>query len=411
MNTKLGSTFGLIFGLVHSWVLLAGCGGGSPGGLGEDPTDPGTTSGAEEPELATESSGLVPEGESSGELESDESSGGSPSEPTEPEPEPWVWTLPSWFPEPYVPEDNPMSVSKVALGRHLFYDERLSGDQTVSCATCHRQELAFTDGLAQAEGVTGQVHPRGSMALANVAYAATLAWADPTLVDLEEHALGPMFAQEPIVEMGLKSAEQLLDRLRDEPRYTELFAAAYPGQADPVTLDNVTRALATFQRSLISANSPFDRWFYGGDEEAMSPAAKRGWELFTFRGECHYCHFGLNLSDSLYFPGMSVPGMSVPGMSLPGMSVPGMSVPGMSDRHPVFHNTALYNEDGEGAYPPGNEGLYAFTGQPEDMGKFKSPTLRNIVQTAPYMHDGSIDTLEEVIDHYAEGGACGPPAR
>ncbi|MBL8944509.1 MAG: hypothetical protein JNK45_15225, partial [Myxococcales bacterium] len=120
----------------------------------------------------------------------DTSSTGVPDDP--PPPEPWVWDLPPGFPEPYVPADNPMSAAKVELGRHLFYDTRLSADGTYACATCHRQELAFTDGLPRAEGVTGELHPRGSMSLVNIAYASSLAWANPTSIDLEEQAKGPM---------------------------------------------------------------------------------------------------------------------------------------------------------------------------------------------------------------------------
>lgn len=309
---------------------------------------------------------------------------GSTGEPVDPPtPEPWVWDLPPGFPEPWVPADNPMSAAKVELGRHLFYDTRLSMDGTFSCATCHRQELAFTDGLPRAEGVTGQVHPRGSMSLVNVAYASSLAWADPTLLDLETHAIGPMFGDSP-VELGLVDGDDALARIADEPTYDALFEAAFPEDTEPRTLDNLVKAIASFERTIISGRSPFDRWFFDGDESAVSDAAKRGWELFNFPGQCTYCHFSFNFTDSTYFA------------SLPERTIP-------------FHNTGLYNVDGQGGYPAGNEGLFAHTGVASDMGRFKSPTLRNIVLTAPYMHDGSVATLDEVLDLYGAGGRAETP--
>ena len=195
----------------------------------------------------------------------------------------FMWDLPPGFPTPVVPPDNRMTNEKVELGRHLFYDERLSGNGTQACASCHRQELAFSDGATVPNGSTGEPHPRNSMALANVAYAATLAWANPLLFALEDQALVPMFGTEP-VELGLNGREaELLERLRAVPRYQELFAAAHSGSADPFTLANVVGALASFQRTLLSGNSPYDRYTYHDDETALSDAAKRGRVLFTPR--------------------------------------------------------------------------------------------------------------------------------
>ena len=171
-----------------------------------------------------DSSGAPPDGTDG----DPDSTGAAPDrEPPSPEPDEWVWDLPPGFPVPYVPEDNPMSAAKVELGRHLFYDERLSVDGTMSCATCHRQELAFTDGRAHGVGATGEHHVRGTMSLANVAYASTLSWADPALVDLEEHALVPMFGVDPI-EMGLLDEADLIARISDDPTYLDLFEQAYP---------------------------------------------------------------------------------------------------------------------------------------------------------------------------------------
>jgi cytochrome c peroxidase len=301
----------------------------------------------------------------------------------------WDWALPLGVPAPAVPADNPMSTTKVELGRRLFHDKRLSGNETYSCATCHVQERAFTDGRAHALGSTGQVHPRGSMSLANVAYAARLTWANPLIDSLEQQALLPMLGEAP-VELGLAGKEpELLARLAAEPVYRELFPAAFPGESHPVSLVNVTRALATFERTILSFRSPYDRYAYGGDRSALSVGALRGRDLF-FSDEvaCFRCHGGFALSDAVVRDGG-----------------PAVVV--------EYHNTGLYNLDGKGAYPPDNTGVFTVSGLPADMGRFRAPTLRNIAVTAPYMHDGSVATLEGAIDHYAAGGrtiATGPDA-
>lgn len=291
----------------------------------------------------------------------------------------WVWTLPPGTPRPVVPADNPMTAEKVELGRHLFYDVRLSGNRTQSCATCHLQALGFTDGLPQGVGSTGEVHPRGSMALANVAYASTLTWANPNLVHLEDQALLPIFGEDPI-ELGMGGREdELLDRLRGDAVYQHLFPEAFPEDADPFSVVALTRALAAFQRTLISAESPYDEWLRG-DDEAVGPEVVRGEELFfSERLECFHCHGGLFFTSSVNYEGKGFPEVE-------------------------FFNTGLYNVDGQGAYPEANTGVHVFTGDAADMGRFRAPSLRNIAVTAPYMHDGSIATLEEVIDHYAAGG-------
>ncbi|WP_437567432.1 MbnH family di-heme enzyme [Sorangium sp. So ce542] len=292
----------------------------------------------------------------------------------------FAWGLPPGFPVPKVPEDNPMSSAKVELGRRLFYDRRLSGNGTYSCGSCHVQELAFTDGLATGKGSTGQFHVRGSMSLANVAYLTTLTWGNPLLDSLEEQALLPMFGETP-VELGLAGMEAaLFHRLRDEPLYQELFPAAFPGDEDPIRLGNITKAIAAFERSLLSYRSPYDRYRYDGDPSGMSEAALRGMDLFfSEKLECFHCHGGFNLSDSVQHDGTTFTEV-------------------------MFHNTGLYNIGESGAYPAGNAGVYDISGNEADMGRFRAPTLRNIALTAPYMHDGSIETLEEVLDHYAAGG-------
>ncbi|WP_169796829.1 methanobactin export MATE transporter MbnM [Chondromyces crocatus] len=302
---------------------------------------------------------------------------------------PFDWGLPPGFPRPKVPEDNPMSVVKVELGRRLFYDPRLSGTGDFSCASCHRQELAFTDGLARSVGSTGEVHPRGSMSLVNTGFLSALTWANPLLDSLEKQALVPMFGEDP-VELGLAGKEvELMERLGAEPLYQELFPAAFPGEDEPLQLKNLTRALAAFQRSILSYRSPFDRYTYGGDPTAMSTSALRGKDLFfSEQMECFHCHGGFNFSDSVMHDGSTFTEL-------------------------MFHNTGLYNIGGTGAYPEGNTGLREITGLAMDMGRFRAPTLRNIAVTAPYMHDGSVTTLDEALDHYGSGGrtiASGPHA-
>ena len=292
----------------------------------------------------------------------------------------YTWKLPAGFPRPRVPADNPMSDAKVELGRRLFYDKRLSFNQTQSCASCHQQARAFTDGRARAAGSTGQSHPRSSMTLVNVAYVPALTWANPALTQLEAQALVPMFGDNP-VELGMKGREDLLlARLGKVPEYQRLFPAAFPDAKEPFTVTSVVRALASFQRTILSGDSPYDRYYRGTDPDAISASAKRGAELFVSeKFQCFHCHGGLNFANAEDFVGKDSP-------------------------HIEYDNTGLYNVQGPTSYPAPNTGLFEFTRRRTDIGKFRVPTLRNIAVTAPYMHDGSIRTLDEVLDHYGDGG-------
>jgi len=188
----------------------------------------------------------------------------------------------------------------------------------------------------------------------------------------------PLFGEHP-VELGLSGREEeLVARLSADPRYPAMFEAAYPGE--PISVTNVVRAIATFERSLMSFDSPFDRWFYGHDEGAVSDWVRRGFDLFnTNELECFHCHGGFNFTDGVMHDGTVIAEIQ-------------------------FHNTGLYNIDGRGGYPEPNRGIYESSGRASDMGRFRAPTLRNIAVTAPYMHDGSIETLDEVLNHYAAGG-------
>jgi cytochrome c peroxidase len=293
--------------------------------------------------------------------------------------ESYVWNLPKGFPKPRVPSDNPMSAAKVELGRRLFYDTRMSVNGTASCATCHKQELAFTDGRTVPVGATGEKHSRSAMGLVNVAYNAVLTWSNPRMTELEPQALVPMFGEHP-VELGLREGDGFLPMLQSDAKYRELFERAFPEPTGRFTIANVTKAIASFERSIISARSAWDRYHYGRDDSAVSEAAKRGEVLFFSQQlSCFRCHGGFNFSGATVSEGHDV-------------------------REPEFHNTGLYNVAGAFAYPAPNLGIFEFTKNPKDVGRFKAPTLRNIALTAPYMHDGSIATLEEVLDHYAAGG-------
>ena len=190
------------------------------------------------------------------------------------------WELPSGFPTPRVPPDNPMSEAKVRLGRYLFYDQRLSVNGEQSCASCHRQELAFTDGRATAIGATGQPHSRSAMSLVNVAYSSVLTWSDPNMRSLEKQALVPMLSDHP-EELGLRGREDsVLAVFRADPIYEGLFPEAFPEVArDPVTLVNVAKAVAAFERTIISARSPWDRFHYSGDAGAIEDAVETAWQL------------------------------------------------------------------------------------------------------------------------------------
>ena len=289
------------------------------------------------------------------------------------------WQLPDDYPAPQVPYDNPMSVAKVELGRWLFYDTRLSGNNTMSCGSCHLQILAFTDGRASSIGSTGAPHPRSSMSLVNVAYASRLTWANPLLDRLEDQALTPLLGDNP-VEMGMAGRDaEIAALLKSDRNYEQLAKTAFPNDENPYSVLNAIRAIAAFVRSIVSFDSAYDR-FLAGDPAAISPAAEKGMTLFfSERLECFHCHGGFNFTDS--------------------------TTHANTDRERVgFHNNGLYNIDQSGAYPEDNTGLFDMTGAVRDMGRFKAPSLRNIALTKPYMHDGSIATLEEVLNHYSRGG-------
>jgi cytochrome c peroxidase len=259
--------------------------------------------------------------------------------------------------------DNPPTAETIALGRKLYYDTILSEDRTVSCATCHAPKFGFTDGLPVSSGIKGQKGGRSAPSVINAAYYTTQFW-DGRAASLEEQAAGPVANA---IEMG-HTLEGVEKRLNADPVYKELFAKAWGDR--PITYDMVGKSIATFERTVLSGNSPFDRYMYGGDKKAMTPAQIRGLEIFrnAKKGNCAVCHTieekWATFSDS------------------------------------KFHNIGVGVSDGM----PKDIGRFEITKVDADKGAFKTPTLRNIKQTAPYMHDGSEKDLEAVRDFYIGAG-------
>lgn len=314
--------------------------------------------------------------------QADEPDGGGPLDDVPVDPQSWSWVLPDAVePPPAIPE-NPITLAKVELGRYLFYDKRLSGNETYSCATCHEQALAFTDGEAISTGSTGGRTSRGAPTIINSAYATYMTWSNLVLRDFESHALVPLFGDTPI-EMGASYFQwEILERVAADEDYQVRFAEAFPGVApdEQISWTTIIFAISSFQRALLSFAAPYDRWL-DGDVDALSPAAERGRRLFfSDRLRCGDCHAGRLLSRA--FPTSMY------------------EKPASWDE--LFANTGLYNLDGH--YPEQNPGIAEFTGDPGDDGRHRIPSLRNVGMTAPYMHDGSISSLDGVLDHYAAGG-------
>lgn len=292
-------------------------------------------------------------------------------------PTPYSWNLPHNIPPPPVPADNPLTEESIMLGEKLFFDKGLSANNTISCSSCHDPEHAFAEPKTVSVGANGDALNRNALALVNVAYNASFTWAHNNLESIEKQLMIPLFNEHP-VEMGVTGNEKRILKRFEGSEYRALFEAAYGD--DTPNLNNIVKALASYVRSLVSFNSAFDNYAYAQDDDALTPQQLEGLNLFfSERTECFHCHGGLNFTQSSkhsFQPFTAQP----------------------------FHNTGLYNEDGKGSYPESDMGLYSVTHNKDDMGKFRAPTLRNIALTAPYMHDGSIATLDEVIEFYARGG-------
>ena len=259
----------------------------------------------------------------------------------------------------HIPGDNPMTKDKIELGRALFFDVRLSANDTVSCASCHEPAKAFTDNLPVFTGIDGQQGTRNSPTVINRAFTFDQFW-DGRAESLEEQAKGPLISP---TEMGNQSHDALIEKLEKIKGYRKWFKKVFKKE---VNIDDLAKAIAAFERTILSGHSPLDRYNMG-DDHALTESAKRGLTLFRGKARCSQCHAGSNLSDEM------------------------------------FHNIGV-GWDGNNI----DLGRYAITNVDIDAGAFKTPILREVSKTAPYMHNGRFDTLEEVIDFYDKGGAPNP---
>lgn len=259
---------------------------------------------------------------------------------------------------PEAPADNPLTREKALLGRRLFFDPILSRDGSVSCASCHLPEHGLASPDPVAVGVGGMKGRRNSPSLYNVAWGKSFFW-DGRAKSLEEQALAPIVSPQ---ELG-SDLPTVVGRLQRHAEYPQLFAVAFAEEADPVSEVNLARALASFQRTLVRAGSEVDR-FHAAEYAALSPEARQGLWIFESRGFCWQCHSGPNFSDE------------------------------------GFHNTGVgFGKEGR------DLGRFEVTGDPLHRHQFKTPSLRGVALTAPYMHDGSLKSLEEVVEFYSQGGA------
>jgi cytochrome c peroxidase len=257
-----------------------------------------------------------------------------------------------------VPRDNPLSAEKVDLGKQLFFDGRLSQDNTVSCASCHDPKKGWSNGARFATGIGGQVGGRSAPTIINVAYSYYQFW-DGRALHVEGQALGPI--QNPI-EMDM-TLEEVVQKLNKIEGYRDQFRKAF---GTDVTADGIAKAIGSFERTVLSGNAPYDR-FKAGDAAALSDAAERGRRIFFHKGHCSACHAGPNFSDG------------------------------------GFHNLGVAIDR-----PNPDLGRFSETKVDGDRGSFKTPTLREVARTAPYMHDGSLATLQEVVEFYDKGGVANP---
>lgn len=257
-----------------------------------------------------------------------------------------------------VPDDNPMSPEKIELGKQLFFDKRLSGDQSVSCSTCHDPDKGWADDRRFSQGVRGALTSRNVPSIVNVGLHRTFFW-DGRAASLEEQALFPL---ENPAEMDIR-LEQLEERLRGITGYRHQFEAIF---SDGITAENIARALASFQRTILAGETPYDQ-FRGGHADALDGEIGQGSGIFFGKAHCGNCHIAKIYTDH------------------------------------QFHNIGTGLDTGTQ-----DRGLATFTGRTEDVGKFRTPLLRDLARTAPYFHDGSKATLEEVVDFYNEGGGKNP---
>jgi cytochrome c peroxidase len=293
-----------------------------------------------------------------------------------------------------IPEDNPQTPEKVALGDRLFHDTRFSTTGQVSCSTCHDAEKAFTDSpLKTSEGIEGLTGTRNAPTVVNAAYFETQFW-DGRSPSLEDQALHPFINP---VEMGLEDHQPILDVVRSDPEYLEVFEVVFGVTGDEVTMDHVTKAIAAFERTQIAGDSPFDRWYFGGEKDALTEQQRRGLDLFINQGRCVSCHV-IEQTQALFtdnrFHNIGV-----------GINDIQDDVPGLAGEF-LEADMTLSEVDVEVLSDARTSelGRFAISHGFDDLGSFKTPTLRNVAVTAPYMHDGSVATLRDAVVHYNNGG-------
>jgi cytochrome c peroxidase len=293
-----------------------------------------------------------------------------------------------------IPEDNPQSAAKIALGDKLFHEVRFSSTGDVSCATCHERGKAFTDSpLKVSQGIAKLEGTRNAPTVLNAAYMKSQFW-DGRSPSLEDQALHPFVNP---VEMGLADHEPILKIVRTDPEYTQTFKEVFGSSGEAITMKEVTQAIAAFERTQVFGNTPFDRWFYGGEEEALTDAQKRGYQIFISQGRCVSCHV-IEQTQALFtdsrFHNIGVGINNIQG-----------DIPTLSKE--FLHAEATMTEVDVQVLTDARTselGRFAATRGFDDLGAFKTPTLRNVAVTAPYMHDGSIASLREVVTHYKNGG-------
>lgn len=292
-----------------------------------------------------------------------------------------------------IPSNNPITVEKIELGRKLFYDRRLSLNSTFSCAMCHVPEQGFTHNeIATAVGLEGRSGRRNSPTLFNIAYAEKL-FHDGREDTLEQQVWGPLLAHN---EMGNPSPAVVLRKIRSLTDYQGMFERVFD---KPLSMEILGMALATYQRSLNSANSPFDQWYFGHNDSAVSASVRRGFRLFSGKANCIACH--TVKKDSAIFTDHQLHNTGH-GYSVAFNVRPKKQQLLVAPGHYIEIDSSLFDSVSE--KKPNDVGLYEITEDPADRWKYKTPTLRNIALTAPYMHDGAFKTLEEVINFYNQGG-------
>ncbi len=293
-----------------------------------------------------------------------------------------------------IPENNPQTKEKIALGDKLFNDTRFSTTGTVSCATCHDAKKAFTDSpLKTSEGIEKKTGTRNAPTVVNAAYFETQFW-DGRSPSLEDQALHPFTNP---VEMGLPDHLPILEIVRSDPDYAEAFTNVFGTSAEEITMDEVTMAIAAFERTQVSGDSPFDRWYFGRNSGALTPQQVRGFDLFVNQGRCVSCHVveqtqALFTDNRFHNIGVGINSIQEDVPELAGAFL-------KADLTLAEVDVAVLSDARTSEL-----GRFAISHGFDDIGSFKTPTLRNIEVTAPYMHDGSIATLRDVVVHYNNGG-------